>query len=617
MKQRFLVCLTLTILLVLGLCGAAMAASDPIALEMELSNERFSGPAEVTVTIRVTNTGDTDMPGPMALYYPNGSRVEEFGTPTLAAGASASWTGTWTVTQEQLTQGRLTFAIRYPIINDDGMMVDKQKNFFYTIIDAGAVAEVEINRYITPSMAGKGQEVSVIYEVANVGTIDITDVVIEENAQISKTAGKILGVKAGEKATYVFPVTMGTKNLTSSATISYKANGSTYTTTKDPATIKYGSVKLEASLKADKKGGVPGDTVKLTLTLKNTGKADYQNVTVTDPALGTIFSGLTVEAGKTVTQEKEITISKSAEYQFTVSGTNASGETIETATGRVAVTAVDQTKAVSLQVDAVADKTTIYMLPGIVKFTVSVTNTAGVEATNVSVSATGVTLYNFESILPGQTRSFTRDVRVETPGQFRFDAHVADQLGQTVTFEGNIVRIVHSSPTATPSQVPLATPPRPHYEDLPSSDGLPSYVDTVQQALSIGRWVFLALGGVCLTLVIIGAASRIARANKSKKAPDHLERDGYRDYTQAVPAKKRHMMPESELPDLPVSPTADPAEEGDLSSDPALAEPAEDGSLMEQAMSELYPDAAVQPDAPAGEDANATYRRRRRNADEE
>lgn len=615
MKQRFLICMALIVLLVTSLCGGAMAAEDPITVKMALSSNRFSGPAEVTVTILVTNSSDRDMPGALGLYDPSGALIEEFGSPVLSAGASKSWTGEWNVTREQLDQGRLTFAVVYPVITDDGMQVNKQKDFYATIVDAGAVARVEITRRITPSMARKGQEVSVTYEVANVGTIDVTNVVIKESSAVSKTEGKIASVKAGQKASYTFPVKMGTKNLISHSTVTYIANGSTYTENFDDATIKYGNVKLNATLEADKRGGNPGDTVKLTLTLKNTGKSDYQNVTVKDDALGTVFSGLTVPAGKTVTEVKEITIAGSAEYQFIVSGTDASGATVETATDRVPVTAVDANKVVTLEVQAFADSETIYTLPGIVTFTVNVSNISAVEAKDVTVSATGVTLYSFDSIQPGQTRSFMRDVRVETPGKFRFDAKVNDQLGVATTFESNIIQIVHSAPTATPSQVPIATPARPQLENLPSSDGLPPYVDTLQAGLSIAHWVFLGLGAVCLMLVIVGCVSRAARANKSKKAPDHLERDGYRDYTQAVPAKKRHVMPEEDQPADPPSArqkAAEQAAEAEAVQQEAAAEAAEDGSVMTEAMTELYPEATEQP-AP---EENVTYRRRRHSNDE-
>ncbi len=627
MKQRILVFATLLVLLAAVFCGVATAAEDPIVVRMDLSSNRFSGPGEVTVTIQVTNTGDTDMTRPLALYDPNGNIIEDFGTPTLSAGASKTWTGTWMVTKEQLAQGRLTFAVCYSIQMEDGMTVEKQKNFYSTIVDAGAVAQVEVTRRITPTMAKKGQEVSVIYEIANVGTIDITNVTIQESTAVSKEQGQIVSVRAGEKATYVFTFKMGTKNVTSNATITYTANGKSYTDKVENATIKYGNVKLDATLAADKRGGDPGDTVKLTLTIKNTGKSDYQNVTVTDAALGTVFSGLTVKAGETVTEVKEITIATSAEYQFTVSGTDASGATVETATGRVPVTAVDATKAVSLEVKATADKETIYMLPGIVRFTVQVSNLSAVEAKNVTVSATGVTLYEFESIQPGETRTFVRDVRVETPGKFRFDAHVKDQLEQTATFEGNIVQIIHAAPTATPSQVPLATPARPQLQELPTDDGLPPYVGSVQSILSIATWVFVALGALCLGLTVVGAVSRIAGANRSRNAPDHLERDGYRDYTQAVPAKHRRMMPSEEAVAAPPPSHRDEERAAqEQAAEEAAAE--QDGALLEEALSDLYPDAAAQEmpaeEAPAETAAAAeapavaetsTYRRRRRNDD--
>jgi len=610
MKKRILVLVALALLFVLGLSGAAMAADDPITLNMDLSATRFSGPAEVTVSIRVTNTKDEDMPGPLALYYPNGHMIEEFGTPTLSAGQSRTWTGTWMVTEEQIKAGRIIFAVRYSILGADGSVTTKTDSYYAAIEDAGAVAQVEINRYITPTMAGNGQKVSVTYEIANTGTLDVTDVVIKEGSTISKTNGKIDLVKAGEKETYTFTVTMGKKDLTSNATITYKAGGKTYTETLGNAKIKYGTVNLTATLKADKKGGNPGDPVKFTLTLKNTGKVDYDNITVTDATLGTVFSGLSVKAGKTLTQEKEILISKSTSYQFTVTGTSSKGSTIETATDRVTITAVDPDKVVTLVVSAEVDKPIVYILPDVVKFTVTVTNNSAADAENVTVSASGMDLYTFDKIAAGQSASFVRDVKIEMAGNFRFDARVANQLGATETFYGDLVRITHSTPTAAPTQVPIATPEAPMLERIPTDDGLPPYVTTVQNAMNIGQWIFVAIGGICVLLIVIGVVSRVQNAARSAKAPDHLERDGYRDYTQAVPAKKRHVMPDAEDEDVDeeyhgAKPEIEaPAEE--------VAEEAADPAAVSDAMAQLYPEAAEAQEKAEEKAEEATYTRRRR-----
>ena len=598
MKKRILILVALVALIVLGLTGVAMA-DEPVSMKMDLSATRFSGPAEVKVTISVSNTTDEDMPGPLALYYPNGKMISEFGTPTLAAGQTKTWEGTWMVTEEQIKAGKVLFAVQYSYLAEDGSVARKVESYYCAIEDAGAVAQVEIERSITPSMARNGQKVSVIYTVKNTGTVDVTDVVIKEASAISKTNGKIDLVKAGEQETYTFTVTMGKKNLTSSASVSYKANGKTYTETIGKQVIKYGDVKLTATLSADKKGGVEGDTVKLTLKLKNTGKSDYENITVTDATLGTVFTGLTVKAGETITQEKEITIAKSAAYQFTVTG-SASGNTIETATDRITVTAVDPAQAVSLTVTAEVDKPVIYLLPDVVKFTVYVTNTSNTEAKNVTVSASDVDLYSFESILPGETRSFVRDVRVEMAGNFRFDARVQNQLEENDVFHSDLILITHSTPTAAPTMVPIAQPVVPVKEKLPTDDGLPPYVTTLQQALAIGQWVFLAIGAVALVLIVVGAVGRAKNAAQSAKSADHLERDGYRDYTQAVSAKKRHTMPEDES-DVVDEPA--PVEEPVAEEEAPAEEPAPEA--VNDAMAELYPEAVER-------NAEITYNRRRK-----
>ena len=590
MKRRLIVCLVMILALVAGLASTAAAEAevDSLKVSIELSSSKLAEPKEITVSIQVTNTGDADMPGPVTLYDPSGKMVEEFGSPTLTAGASKSWSGKWNVTQSQLDSGKLTFKLKYSLYNAAGELVNKTYNFSHPLTYTGAVTSVEINRTITPTTARKGQTVSVTYDVINTGNVDITDVSIKEDKSISSKSGTIASVPAGEKGSYSFTVTMGTKDLTSQATITYKAGGKTQTEKKDAATIKYGEVKLTAALSASKKGGVPGDTVKLTLTLKNTGSADYQNVTVTDAVLGELFTGQTVPAGQTVTLEKDITITDSADYQFTVTGQDASGENVETATDRVSVKAVDPAKQVVLQVDASADRETVYTLPGTVKFRVTVTNVSAVDVSDVAVYASGVQLYSFPSILAGESRDFTRDVSVSMAGQYRFDATVKNQLNETETFESNIIRIAYAQPTPVPTDAPIVTPPMPTYEDIPTDDGLPEYVDTVQKALGIAYRVLLVLAGICLLLLLIGVVRRLQAIHESNKAQDHLERGSYRDYTQ--PAPKGREEKTASRRDEPVSrPIGEDKEDPALPDAPDADKTVEDGELMAETLAKLYP----------------------------
>ena len=327
-RKRLFLALALGIALVL-LCVSAALAEDPIKVSMELSKYKFSGPETITVSITVTNIGDGDMPSPVKLYYPSGKQVEEFGSPTLSVGGSKRWTGDWKVTQDQLDAGKVVFQVRYSYYEGSGdgepQLIKKGKNFSKKITFTGADPEVSVTRTITPTTAQKGQEVSVIYEIANTGSVDVTSVNIKENTSISSKSGTIDSIAAGATGTYTFTAVMGSKDLTSNATVSYKAGGKTFTTKVGSATVKYGEVNLSATLKADKKGGAPGDTVKLTLTLKNSGNLDFTNVTVTDAELGTVFSGESVKAGETLTLEKDLAITTTQELQFTVTADETTG----------------------------------------------------------------------------------------------------------------------------------------------------------------------------------------------------------------------------------------------------------------------------------------------------
>ncbi len=534
-RKRLLLALVLGIALVL-LCASAALADDPMKVSMELSTNKFSAPKSITVSITVTNVGDVDMPGPVTLYYPSGKKVEEFGSPTLAVGASKNWSGEWTVTQKELEAGKITFKIKYSVYSDEvdengeNTLVNKTKNFSKKIQYTGADPELEIERTIMPQTAQKGQEVSVTYEITNVGPVDVSGITIKENTTISTKSGTIDSIAAGEAGRYTFTAVMGTKDLTSNATISYKAGGKTFTSKVDSATVKYGEVKLSATLTADKKGGAPGDTVKLTLKLKNSGTTDFTNVTATDAALGTVFSNEKVPAGETLALEKELTITETQDIQFTVKGEDGTGKEVETATGRISVIATDPTQQIVLNLEASADRDKVYKLPGTVRFSFVLHNDSAVEVKNVTVKAVETPLYSVESIPAGESVSFIRDTEVSMAGSYQFTASCKDVLGQTLNFNSNAIPIAYAEPTPVPTEAPLVTPPAPATEPLPTDQPEPEWLDQAEGVAGIAKWILAGVGGLLLLLLLIGAVRRGKSRSDSKKAMDHLEGATYRDY---------------------------------------------------------------------------------------
>ena len=550
-RKHWLVAFALALLLTLVCAASALAADDPLKISMGLETNKFTGPKEITVSISVSNVGESDLPGPVTLYYPSGKQVDEFGSPTLAVGTSKSWSGKWKVTQAELDAGRITFKVKYSIYNEEGNLVNKTKNFSKKIIYSGAAPEVNVNREIRPTTAQKDQEVTVTYELENVGGVEVTGITIKENSSISSKAGTIERIEPEGKASYTFTAKMGKKDLTSAATITYKSGGKTYTQKVESAKIKYGEVKLTASLSADKKGGAPGDTVKLTLKLKNSGTVDFTNVKVTDENLGEVFTDVTVEAGKTVTLDKDLTITETQDLQFTVTAEDVTGEPTETATGRVNVIATDPTQQIVLALEAAADRDVVYEIPGSVRFTITVTNESAVDVSNISVRAVNTVINTFDSIPAGESRTFTREMAISMPGIFQFTASCQDQLSQTLTFASNSLPITLERPTAEPTEAPIVTPPAPQYvdvpetyDDLPEREKLPAWTEQVQSTADVARYVFAAITGVLLVLLLIGFIRRGVLKSQSNKAMDHLEGANYRDYG-AQPKRKRRSVVES------------------------------------------------------------------------
>ncbi len=603
--KRTLWLVSLAAVLLLALCcgGAALAADgdDPLTIAMALETNEFAAPKEITVNISVTNAGESDLPGPVTLYYPDNKQVEEFGSPTLTVGTTKSWSGKWKVNQAQLDAGRITFKVRYSIYNAEGELVYKAKNFSKKIIYTGGTPELKITRDIKPTTAQKDQEVTVTYEIENPSGVEVTRVTIKENSSISSKSGVIDSIPAGGKESYTFTTKMGRKNLTSSATVSFRAGGKNYTQKVESATIKYGEVKLSASLKADKKGGAPGETVKLTLTLKNSGTVDFTNVKVTDAALGEVFSGLTVEAGKTEVLDKEITITETQDLQFTVSADDVTGEPVETATGRVNVIATDPTQQIVLSLEATADRDVVYTIPGNVHFTITVRNESAVDVSNITVRAVDTVINTFDSIPAGESRTFTREMAISMPGIFQFTASCKDQLSQTLTFSSNQLRVSHQQPTPEPTEAPIVTPPAPRYEerpetyeDLTDSQKLPAWTDQVESVAGTAKWILAGIAALGLLLIIIGGVRRGLNKRHSSQAMDHLEGANYRDYsTQPRRNRRSEIVSGSDSASPVTASQASGAEE----SQPENT--AQDSDLMAETLRRLYNKEGADADAPA------------------
>lgn len=549
--------LLLGLVLTLLLAGAALAeVSDPIVTSMELTPSKITGPGPVNVAITISNSGDTDLTEPVVLYDPAAQIVSDFGTngaALLKAGESKTWNGTYEVNQRTLDNGSVVFFVKYALVDTNGKVVDQSQPIRAKISLQTAQTDIEIKRTVVPTIAREGQKVIVRYEIMNTGTVSLLDVTIEENKDVYAKKQSIPELKPGETAEIKYPVTIKKKDLTSSATITYKSESKSKTQTKkiDKLVIKYGEPELEATLSSSAKGVVQNGTVTLTLKLKNTGSVDYSDIRVTDPVLGDVFTNQKLEAGKTLELTKEVTVPETMSYQYTINATDATGSENVVTTEPVNVTAVDPADALVLELTAIPDKTEVFEQPGQVRFTLKVSNPSNVEAKNVSLMYGDIKLYSFESLAAGASRTLSRDFALSMAGKYQFTVSAEDALESNLSFQSNEVQVAFSVPTpapASPTPVPVATPePTFVAATIPpitdeSIGSVPKLIQNILLPVLIAAGLLMLASGV---LVVIATKRRHDQKKASEAAIDQLERAKRRDYAIAAEPE-----PETEVPEI-------------------------------------------------------------------
>ncbi|MBO5502341.1 MAG: hypothetical protein J6A48_09995, partial [Clostridia bacterium] len=368
MKKRGLLVLCAWTLALLAMVTFAYAAEDPVTCTIELSPEYLSGPGEVNVTITISNTTDEDLQDPVILFSPQADIISDFGnggSAILKAGESQTWSGTYSINDRELDQGFIQYFAKYTIYKENGQATPRSQAIRATVARQEAEVAIDVERTITPSSAHEGQEVQVKYAITNAGTVALTDVSITEHEDINSKTQTVPRLDPGAKVELTYKATMEKTDLTSSAQITYKAEGSSkeQTYTVEEKVIPYAQTNLTANLTSSTKGVVAGGTLTLTLELKNKGSADMSDIRVTDAILGDVFTNQKVDAGKTLTLEKEITLTESCEYQFVVNAIDATGTEVSTASNTLSVTAMNPDDALNLTLTAVPDRTEVYNEP--------------------------------------------------------------------------------------------------------------------------------------------------------------------------------------------------------------------------------------------------------------
>ena len=525
--------LLIMVTLLFGLCVNALAVVDPVEFTMQVTPDSLTAPGDVQVSLRVANTGTTDMKDPVTLYDPAGNVVASFGdggSYILSAGAFRTWEGTWKMTDEQLNAGEVVYTLKYHLEDENGDLVAMNATASGKVAFIGERVDLSVSRSVTPEVVRSGKEVTVTYELYNSGNVEMKDIRVKE--AISKNAQKVDRLQPGEKKTLTFTAKVGNADLTSSADITFKAGDDKKTQTKKIAEliIPRAQPNLKIELASPQTGVNIGEVVKLQVIFTNTGNVSYSNVSVSDVNKGEILTNLSIPAGATVTEEKEFRLTEMTTFKVTATLPDNTGETKAlSSANELTIGVFDPEKTLLLTLNLTADQESVQKTPADVRFTLTVTNNSNIKAENIAVTHGETEITTIDALEAGESKTIVRDVRISQAGKFRFTASAKDTMNNVVAFDSNTLQVAYAPATPTPTKEVRATV-------APPKTVTPAPVDSVlfsaRNALMTVAGVLGVLFGVAFLLFAVSTVMRLKNKNKSRKAYDHLELSERRDYTE-------------------------------------------------------------------------------------
>ena len=151
----------------LAFAGTAMADADPIRVSSLSEPQSVISEQEVSITIKIYNSSQTDMEEEIILYNAGGISVAETYN-GLKAENSVTYTGTWLVTQEQINAGKINYYIQYTVDTGSGPQTNT-RTIPVTIQAETAAPQLTATYTVSPVSAREGQTVTLSYTLANTG----------------------------------------------------------------------------------------------------------------------------------------------------------------------------------------------------------------------------------------------------------------------------------------------------------------------------------------------------------------------------------------------------------------------------------------------------------------
>lgn len=618
------------LVLVCTMSALALTDASSIGFELNIDPSTLKAPGPVTAKVTITNKGTQDITVPMTLYDADDKIVTSaFDGGVLAqlkAGESRSWEGQWNVSQKHLDAGKVSFSLRLNTTDTSGAIAQVSIPAAVPVLFQGEKVELAVSRTISPEIVRPNSIVTVTYDLVNNGTVKLTNISIKENSMISTKAQTVKTLEPGASYTLKFEKNVANVGVESSAVVTYYRDGAKtqLRQTVEVVQIPVAKPGFSAELTVDKDSVIIGEKVILTLTMKNEGNIDYTGIKVVDARLGEVFTNLSLPAGQTLVQTKEITMMVPTAFRFNISLTDNTGVTQSVTTDEVKISAYKEGQIMRLNAQLTADRENVDDLPGFVRMSIKVTNDSNTPAKPVNLYHGSERIASIDVLAPGQSTVITREFNISQAGKFRFEVRTVDSLNNTVSFDSNEISIGLASVTASPTKlVPVTIAPVVTFSPIPAA-GDDSVLAKGKNALFILVWVLGLLFAGGLVLFLISSFMRTRAKIQSDAAYDHLQLEPKRDFadpstyqetndsaansSETLEAAdkdlpKTGILEDIELPhhkylaeDAPKKPIAENLEESDSTADAAPLTPSTEEGAYKLVRDD---DTAVQPAAPA------------------
>ncbi len=425
----FIVVLMLALVAVLSMSSVAYA-DDAINTSVRVSPATLSGEGTASVTVTIKNNGDPV--SNVQLKYPSPTdTVISLGD--IGSGDTKTHdNGDWNISADMLDKD-LAFTVMWTSQdgtqksgNTQSFMIQKQD----ISIKVSGSATADVNE------VEKGGNVKFSFSFKNDGNTllencKLTAPMIDGGAQI----GEEFTLEPGATNNKTYTVAVN-ENMTVTPTYKYDTNGQTFTYKLDPIniTVKEApkTVTMSVTLNTDKTDAKPGDIVKFTVKVTNTGTSNLDGLTAKDFDGNNVpLSATSLQPGQSATGTTDIPINVTGNYQFTVSAVGAGGVAIPQRSNAVAITAaggqptadptdvIDPSRVVRTYVEI--STLTLKDGPGPVTVKASVENLTDKELKNVVVINDLVgTIGNTQTLAAGATQAFEKTFTVEETGDYMF-----------------------------------------------------------------------------------------------------------------------------------------------------------------------------------------------------